>query len=88
MGRCIHIEDIYVKPAHRRCGMGSRLFADCVEKARVEQCARLEWNVLDWNVDAKRFYHHVGASSPDNGSWELMRLDADGIEKYVPPKNS
>lgn len=81
-GRCIHMEDLYVRPSHRRRGIASRLFAHCVEQARSDGCRRLEWNVLDWNVGAKQFYAKLGAFVPDNGSWELMRFDDAAIKAF------
>jgi RimJ/RimL family protein N-acetyltransferase len=33
---------------------------------------RFEWNVLDWNVEAQRFYRRLGAEMLD--SWRLCRI--------------
>lgn len=60
------------------------LFEHCVAVAKAERCRRVEWNVLDWNEGAKKFYNTLGATIPDAGAWELMRLDEAGIERFVP----
>ena len=71
------LEDLYVSPAERRGGIGgivlSRLAAIAVERG----CARLEWNALDWNDPALRFYERIGADRLSE--WELHRLSGDAL---------
>jgi GNAT superfamily N-acetyltransferase len=58
MGRSgIWLEDLYVRPAHRRHGHGGALMADL--RARTD--GRVEWEVLEWNEDAIDFYQRLGA---------------------------
>ena len=38
---------------------------------------RVEWSVLDWNVDAIGFYRSIGAELLDD--WRRCRLAGDGI---------
>jgi RimJ/RimL family protein N-acetyltransferase len=35
-------------------------------------CGRLEWSVLDWNVDAIGFYERLGARP--QGDWTVYRV--------------
>lgn len=57
----IWLEDLYVRPAHRRRGAGRALLAAVAERA---QCSggRLEFSALDWNEPALAFYRRVGAT--------------------------
>ena len=44
-GRCVHLEDLYVKPEHRSAGVGKRLIECCVKHARETGSRRLCWEV-------------------------------------------
>ncbi|WP_430405155.1 N-acetyltransferase family protein [Fluviicola sp.] len=54
-GRCLYLEDFYVKPEFRRGGIGSRLFTHVVEIAKKWDAKRMDWQVLDWNEPALSF---------------------------------
>jgi GNAT superfamily N-acetyltransferase len=53
----IWLEDIYVRPDHRRQGYATELLT----LLRQETDGRLEWEVLEWNVPAMDFYERLGA---------------------------
>jgi len=53
----IWLEDLYVRPAHRRQGHAGALMADL--RSRTE--GRVEWEVLEWNEEAIDFYQRLGA---------------------------
>ncbi len=53
----IWLEDIYVRPEHRRKGYASELLAHL----RDQTDGRIEWDVLEWNVPAMDFYQRLGA---------------------------
>lgn len=75
----LYLEDIYVKPAFRKQGIGLRLLRELAKIALARDCGRLEWAVLDWNEPALRFYRDkLGARPMDE--WGLQRLDRAGIE--------
>lgn len=57
----IHLEDLFVFPAFRGRGIGRRLLEHLARIAVSRGYGRLEWAVLDWNVDAIRFYESLGA---------------------------
>jgi GNAT superfamily N-acetyltransferase len=63
----IWLEDISVRPEFRRQGHADALLADL--RSRTE--GRVEWEVLDWNVDAIAFYDGLGAE-PESG-WTKYR---------------
>ena len=53
----IWLEDLYVRPAHRRRGLATSL----VDHLRAQTDGRLEWEVLEWNQPAMDFYQQLGA---------------------------
>jgi hypothetical protein len=45
-------------------------------KLAVERdCGRLEWSVLDWNINAINFYIELGAQAIDE--WTVFRITGD-----------
>jgi GNAT superfamily N-acetyltransferase len=77
----LYLEDLYVKPAHRGSGMGQALFLRLARLAAERECGRFEWSVLDWNVNAIRFYEKMGATLlPD---WRICRLTGDALHKLA-----
>ena len=60
-GRCYYLEDLYVKPECRGRSIGLDLLRATAEEARKAGANRLDWQVLDWNSGAVRFYEKEGA---------------------------
>lgn len=73
----IYLEDLFVRPEYRRKGIARRLFEYLAQKAIREGCGRLEWWVLDWNVDALAFYKGLGAQSMDE--WTVQRISGESL---------
>jgi GNAT superfamily N-acetyltransferase len=69
----LHLEDLYVRPEHRRGGLGQALLAHLAELAVQRGCGRLEWWVLRTNDHALRFYRRLHARGLDE--IEILRLD-------------
>jgi GNAT superfamily N-acetyltransferase len=63
----IWLEDLFVRPAHRRRGHGRALLAEL----RSMTDGRVEWDVLDWNTPAQEFYDQLGAAPMDG--WTRYR---------------
>ena len=53
----IWLEDLFVRPQHRKLGFGTALLRDL----RSLTDDRIEWAVLDWNEPSIRFYESLGA---------------------------
>lgn len=76
-GRRLYLEDIVVTSKARGQRIGERLFRECARYAVEQGHAGMVWQVLDWNVDAIRFYERHGASMDPqwiNGSLEVEQL--------------
>jgi GNAT superfamily N-acetyltransferase len=73
------LEDLFVRPAYRRRGIGQALLAYlaglCVERGY----GRFEWSVLDWNTEAIEFYRSLGAEAM--GEWTTMRLSGEALRR-------
>lgn len=68
----LFLEDLYVSPQHRGCGAGKALLSHLAQVALEHDCARFEWNVLDWNKPAIDFYESLGAEP--QSEWVGYRL--------------
>jgi GNAT superfamily N-acetyltransferase len=73
----IWLEDLYVKPEHRRGGVGRKVLEHLAGIALERGHVRLEWVALDWNEPALGFYRKLGAATLDD--WLIHRLESDGI---------
>jgi GNAT superfamily N-acetyltransferase len=74
----IYLEDLFVDPAVRGGGVAHALFKALADEAKVHDCARIDWGVLDWNDLAKGFYRRLGARHMQG--WEPWRLDGDELK--------
>jgi GNAT superfamily N-acetyltransferase len=75
----IWIEDIYVRPASRRGGVGRALFARIAALAVERGFPRVEWAALDWNELALGFYDRLGARRLDQ--WRMLRLEGEALSR-------
>jgi GNAT superfamily N-acetyltransferase len=71
----LYLEDIFVRPAAREWGIGRRLMAFLAQKAIANNCARMEWSVLNWNQQAIRFYERLLAEPVND--WTVFHLSKD-----------
>ena len=77
--RGMHLEDLYVTPDHRGKGLGRALLLGTAAQAVATGCARLDWNVLDWNISAIGFYAALGA--PILPDWRVCRLEGEALAR-------
>lgn len=61
-GKCLYLEDFYIKPEFRGTGFGSKLFDKVVQIAKDKGVKRMDWQVLDWNTPAIEFYKRKNAT--------------------------
>ncbi|MCG2839795.1 GNAT family N-acetyltransferase [Sandaracinobacter sp. RS1-74] len=77
--RGLFLEDLFVSPELRKQGVGLDLLKRLARLAVAEGCARVEWNVLDWNNSAKGFYEMLGARQA--AGWETWRLEGEALAR-------
>ncbi|HEU5106249.1 MAG TPA: GNAT family N-acetyltransferase [Solirubrobacterales bacterium] len=77
----IWLEDVYVRPEHRRGGIGRMVMEHLARIAEERGHVRLDWVALEWNEPALNFYEKLGARRLDD--WKMLRLERDGIKRLA-----
>ncbi|MFH6945898.1 GNAT family N-acetyltransferase [Flavobacterium sp. FlaQc-50] len=80
-GKTIHLEDLIVKDKMRGSGLGFALYSEIMRQGKRDQVRRVEWNVLDWNTPAVKFYENSGAKILDG--WQVVQMDEAGINSFL-----
>ena len=75
------LEDLFVRPALRRRGVGTALVVHLARLCRDRGYDRFEWSVLDWNTPARDFYRALGAEALDE--WTTHRLTAAALDRLA-----
>lgn len=79
--RGLYLEDLFVRPEHRRRGYGRELLRHVARLAHARGCGRFEWMALDWNEPAIRFYKSLGAV--ELAEWRLFRVTGDALARLA-----
>jgi len=79
--RGIYLEDLFVRPAFRKHGVGFALLRELARIALDRDCGRLDWAVLNWNELAISFYKQIGAKPMDE--WATFRLTGDALTRVA-----
>jgi len=74
----IYLEDLFVRPQHRRNGIGKALLAHLARECVENGWAQLQWAVLDWNTPSIEFYKTLGAVLMDE--WTLCRVTGPALD--------
>lgn len=77
----LYLEDLYVKPAARRQGVGRELLRYLAKLALKQQCCRIEWAVLRWNEPSIGFYRSLGAV--ETSEWATYRLSGEHLNSLA-----
>jgi GNAT superfamily N-acetyltransferase len=77
----VWLEDLFVRPEHRRAGVGKALLAALAAEVRERGGERLEWAALDWNELALGFYRGIGAQAM--GEWITHRLIGEPLRQLA-----
>jgi GNAT superfamily N-acetyltransferase len=77
----LYLEDLFVRPAQRKHGIGRALLRALARIASQRGCGRMEWAVLDWNEPALRFYKSLDARQLNE--WIIHRLTPVEIAKLA-----
>lgn len=73
----LYLEDIFVHPKARARGIGERFMRALAREAVRQGCGRFDWTVLDWNVDAQKFYRRLGAEVMS--TWWTCRVSGEAL---------
>lgn len=78
-GKSLFLEDLYVKPAYRKRGIGTRLFVNAAKHAVEVGCKRMDFHVLKWNP-ARQFYETIGAiDMSELEGWLFYRIPTQAL---------
>lgn len=77
----LFLEDLYISPEFRGHGLGKAMLQHLAKIAVAEGCGRFEWNVLDWNEPAIKFYETFGAVAMSE--WLGYRLSGSALEHFA-----
>jgi GNAT superfamily N-acetyltransferase len=77
----LYLEDLFVRPSHRKRGAGVALMKALAREAVRIGCDRFDWQVLDWNESAIRFYESLGARVMRG--WVPVRVEGDALRKLA-----
>jgi GNAT superfamily N-acetyltransferase len=77
----LYLEDLFVSPQHRGAGIGKALLQRLARIALERGCARMKWEVLDWNTPAIDFYDAMGAEIQKE--WLNVRLSGDALQRLA-----
>jgi len=74
----LFLDDLFVRPAFRKRGVGKALLAHVAAIAWNEKYFCMRWEVLDWNTPAIEFYRKLGAEFLDE--WKSVVLIGDPLQ--------
>jgi GNAT superfamily N-acetyltransferase len=74
----LFLDDLFVRPAFRKRGVGKALLAHVAAIAWNEKYFCMRWEVLDWNIPAIEFYRKLGAEFLDE--WKSVVLIGDPLQ--------
>ncbi|XVE68861.1 hypothetical protein DITRI_Ditri09bG0103800 [Diplodiscus trichospermus] len=75
-----YVDNVFVRECYRRKGFGKMLLSAKAKQAVKMGYGRVEWVVLDWNVNAIKFYEQMGAKVLRE--WRICRLTGDALQAY------
>ena len=74
----LFLDDLFVRPAFRKRGVGRALLAHVANIAWEEKYFCMRWEVLNWNTPAIEFYSNLGAEFLDE--WKAVVLIGDPLQ--------
>lgn len=77
----IYLEDLFVRPAFRRLGIARKLLAALAAECVAGGYTRLQWAVLNWNVNAIALYDAVGGKPQTE--WTTYRVSGDELTQLA-----
>ncbi|KAA0193249.1 hypothetical protein HAZT_HAZT004656 [Hyalella azteca] len=83
-GRTVYMEDLYVSPAFRSKGIGTKLWKRLLKDAMDEGACHCIFSVLDWNVPSLDFYKSKGAEDlTASRGYQTFRIGKHAIQSIA-----
>ncbi len=76
-GSMLYLDDLVVKEAYRKQGIGKMLMDELISIAKEERINQLRWHVLDWNENAINFYKKYPVTF-DN-TWITVKIEKEHL---------
>ena len=73
------LEDLYVEPSERGTGTGAALMAELARITLERGWYSMDWEVIDWNEPALRFYRSLGSGEIAK-DWLRYRLSGHALQ--------
>ena len=77
----LYLEDLFVDEAARGQGVARALVRRLAQEAKTRDCGRIDWAVLDWNVQAMTFYERLGGRAQTG--WQPWRLEGEALDRLA-----
>lgn len=77
----VYLEDIYVNGDYRGRGVGEAMLKKIAQTAKSQGAERIDFQVLDWNAQAIKFYEKLGAVS--NQDERHFKFSNEAFEKLA-----
>ncbi len=77
----LFLEDLVVARTARSGGVGEALMVALAREGVRRKVLRIDWAVLDWNVDAMRFYRRIGAGPQRD--WVRYTLPEEAMQRLA-----
>ncbi|MFN8012609.1 MAG: GNAT family N-acetyltransferase [Holophagaceae bacterium] len=77
----LYLEDLFVRPAFRKHGIGKALLKRLARIAVERGCTRYVWQVLDWNTPSIEFYKAMGAKVMHD--WLTCRVEGEALQRLA-----
>jgi ribosomal protein S18 acetylase RimI-like enzyme len=80
-GPTVHLEDLIVQEDKRGLGIGKALYNEVMRFAFSKKVKRIDWDVLDWNTNAVKFYENTGATVL--AEWNAVKMYEKDLATYI-----
>jgi ribosomal protein S18 acetylase RimI-like enzyme len=77
----LFLEDLVVSESARSAGIGDALMRELAREGVRRGVMRVEWSVLDWNVNAIRFYRRIGGGPQQD--WVRYELKEEAMRRLA-----